>query len=131
VIAIIAQRLVRVLCPKCKENYTPDDESLANLGVDKKQLEKHPIYRKNGCASCMNTGYRGRSAIFEILILDDPLKRMILKTSDSNQINDEALRRGMTNLLSDGAQKVLAGITTIEEVFRVTRILKRENDLEA
>ena len=131
VIAIIAQRLVRVLCPKCKEGYTPDDESLANLGVDKKQLEKHPLYRKNGCASCMNTGYRGRTAIFEILILDDPLKRLILKTSDSNQINDEAIKRGMTNLLSDGAQKVLAGITTIEEVFRVTRILKRETDLEA
>jgi len=131
VIAIIAQRLVRVLCPKCKEASTPDDESLANLGVDKKQLENHVLYRKQGCAACMNTGYRGRTAIFEILILDDPLKRLILKTSDSNQIQDEAMRRGMTNLLQDGAQKVLAGVTTIEEVFRVTRILKRENDLEA
>ena len=131
VIAIIAQRLVRVLCPKCKEQYTPDDESLANLGVDKRRLEKHPVYRKMGCAACMNTGYRGRSAIFEILVLDDPLKRLILKTSDSNQINDEAMKRGMTNLLQDGAQKVLDGITTIEEVFRVTRILKRETDLEA
>ena len=131
VIAIIAQRLVRVLCPKCKEASTPDDESLANLGVDKKQLENHVLYRKQGCAACMNTGYRGRTAIFEILILDDLLKRLILKTSDSNQIQDEAMRRGMTNLLQDGAQKVLAGVTTIEEVFRVTRILKRENDLEA
>jgi general secretion pathway protein E len=131
VIAIIAQRLVRVLCPKCKEASTPDDESLANLGVDKKQLENHVLYRKQGCAACMNTGYRGRTAIFEILILDDPLKRLILKTSDSNQIQDEAMRRGMTNLLQDGAKKVLAGVTTIEEVFRVTRILKRENDLEA
>ena len=131
VIAIIAQRLVRVLCPKCKEPYTPDDESLANLGVDKGRLEKQPVYRKMGCAACMNTGYRGRSAIFEILVLDDPLKRLILKTSDSNQISDEAMKRGMTNLLQDGAQKVLEGITTIEEVFRVTRILKRETDLEA
>ena len=78
----------------------------------------------------MNTGYRGRTAIFEILILDDPLKRLILKTSDSNQINDEAMKRGMTNLLSDGVRKVLEGTTTIEEVLRVTRILKRENDLE-
>ncbi len=131
VIAIMAQRLVRVLCPKCKEHYTPDDESLANLGVDKRRLEEHPVYRKMGCAACMNTGYRGRTAIFEILILDDPIKRLILKTSDSNQINDEAMKRGMTNLLHDGAQKVLEGITTIEEVFRVTRILKRETDLEA
>jgi general secretion pathway protein E len=131
VIAIIAQRLVRVLCPKCKEHYTPDDESLANLGVDKRRLERHPVYQRKGCAACMNTGYRGRTAIFEILVLDDPIKRLILKTSDSNQINDEALKRGMTNLLADGAKKVLEGITTIEEVFRVTRILKRENDLEA
>jgi general secretion pathway protein E len=79
----------------------------------------------------MNTGYRGRTAIFEILILDDPLKRLILKTSDANQIQDEAMKRGMTNLLNDGARKVLAGVTTIEEVFRVTRIIKRETDLEA
>jgi general secretion pathway protein E len=131
VIAIIAQRLVRVLCPKCKEAYTPDDESLSNLGIDKKKLDRHPLYRRQGCASCMNTGYRGRTAIFEILVLDDPLKRMILKTSDANQIQDEAMRRGMTNLLADGARKVLAGVTTIEEVFRVTRIIKRETDLEA
>jgi general secretion pathway protein E len=130
VIAIIAQRLVRVLCPKCKEAYTPDGESLANLGIDKKKLDRHPLYRRQGCTACMNTGYRGRTAIFEILILDDPLKRLILKTSDANQIQDEAMKRGMTNLLSDGAQKVLEGTTTIEEVFRVTRILKRENDLE-
>jgi len=131
VIAIIAQRLVRVLCPKCKEAHIPDDESLANLGVDKRQLERNTLYRKQGCAACMNTGYRGRTAIFEILVLDDPLKRLILKTSDSNQIGDEAMRRGMINLLADGARKVLDGVTTIEEVFRVTRILKRNNDLEA
>ena len=104
---------------------------LVNLGVDKKHLENHVLYRKQGCAACMNTGYRGRTAIFEILVLDDPLKRLILKPSDSNQIGDEAMRRGMTNLLADGAQKVLDGVTTIEEVFRVTRILKRETELEA
>jgi len=131
VIAIVAQRLVRVLCPKCKEAYHPDDESLANLGMDKKKSEGSPFFRKVGCASCMNTGYRGREAIFEILVLDDPLKRLILKTSDSNQINDLAMKRGLTNLLQSGAQKVLEGVTTIEEVFRVTRIIKRETDLEA
>jgi general secretion pathway protein E len=130
VIAIVAQRLVRVLCPKCKESYTPDDESLTNLGIDKKRMEKRFLYRRKGCSSCMNTGYRGRTAIFEILILDDPLKRLILKTSDSNQIADEAMKRGMTNLLADGARKVLEGTTTTEEVLRVTRILKREIDLE-
>ncbi len=131
VIAIIAQRLVRVLCPKCKEAYTPDDESLANLGLNPKASRGKVFYRKTGCAACMNTGYRGRTAIFEILILDDSIKRMILKTSDSNQIQDEAVRRGMATLLANGAQKVLEGTTTIEEVFRVTRILKREDDIES
>ncbi|MEI7673258.1 MAG: ATPase, T2SS/T4P/T4SS family, partial [Deltaproteobacteria bacterium] len=130
VIAIVAQRLIRVLCPKCKEAYIPDDESLVNLGIDKKKLGRHPFYKRKGCTACKNTGYRGRTAIFEILILDDPLKRLILKTSDANQIQDEAMKRGMTNLLVDGARKVLEGTTTIEEVFRVTRILKRETDLE-
>ncbi len=130
VIAIIAQRLVRVLCPKCKEAYTPDDESLVNLGLNPKTSREKVFYRKTGCAACMNTGYRGRTAIFEILILDDSIKRMILKTSDSNQIQDEAVRRGMATLLANGAEKVLEGTTTIEEVFRVTRILKREDDIE-
>ncbi len=128
VIAIIAQRLVRVLCPKCKEAYEPDDESLVNMGIARDILALHVLYRRKGCHACMNTGYRGRTAIFEIMLMEEDIKRLILKTSDSNQISDLAIRHGMTNLLYDGAQKVLAGITTIEEVFRVTRILKRESE---
>ncbi|MCX7634729.1 MAG: type II secretion system ATPase GspE [Syntrophales bacterium] len=128
VIAIIAQRLVRVLCPKCKAPYRPDGESLRNLGLDPAAVEGLTIYEKRGCQSCMHTGYRGRTGIFEIMVLDEPLKRLILKTSDSNQISELALERGMVSLLRDGANKVLKGITTIEEVFRVTRILRREAD---
>ena len=131
VIAIIAQRLVRVLCPKCKEPYEPDAESLANMGIGREALSRHVLYRRAGCHACMNTGYRGRTAIFEIMLLEDDIKRLILKTSDSNQINDLAVKKGMTNLLYDGAQKVLAGVTTIEEVLRVTRILKREMEFES
>lgn len=129
VIAIIAQRLVRVLCPKCKEVHIPDDESLENIGIRREVLRDHAIFTKKGCQACMNTGYRGRTAIFEIMIIDEGLKRLILKTSDSNQINDKATRRGMTSLLDDGVRKVLAGTTTIEEVLRVTRILKRDEDV--
>ena len=70
----------------------------------------------------MNTGYKGRTAIFEMMILDDHLKKLILKTSDSNQILKEAVKSGMTTMLQDGSRKVLEGITTIEEVFRVTRM---------
>ena len=77
----------------------------------------------------MHTGYRGRSAIFEIMYMDDEIKRLILKTSDANQINELAVSRGMTTLLQDGTRKALAGITTVEEVLRVTRVLKRGTDV--
>ena len=129
VIAIVAQRLVRVLCMKCREAYIPDDESLANMGIERSLIEGGHLYRKKGCLACMNTGYWGRTAIFELMIMEDAIKMMILRTSDSNQINDLAIRQGMKTLLQDGADKVLKGITTIEEVFRVTRILKRESDI--
>ena len=131
VIAVVAQRLVRLLCPKCKQAYTPDDESLTNVGISKEMLRNHVLYIRKGCPACMNTGYRGRSAIFEIMIMDEDIKRLVLKTSDSNQISDLAIRRGMTTLLQNGAEKVLQGVTTLEEVLRVTRIIiRRETDLE-
>jgi len=129
VVAIIAQRLVRVLCPHCKEIYTPDEETLANLGLDQSVLADNTFYRKKGCNLCMQTGYRGRSAIFEILIVDDNMKRLVLKTSDANQIGELAIKQGMITLQQDGIQKVMAGITTTEEVLRVTRSLARKDDI--
>jgi general secretion pathway protein E len=129
VIAIIAQRLVRVLCPHCKEIYKPDKETLDNLGLDLPVLKKNTFYRKKGCNLCMQTGFRGRTAIFEIMIVDDEIKRLILKTSDANQINELALKRGMITLQKDGIDKVLSGITTTEEVLRVTRSLNRADDI--
>ncbi len=131
VIAVVAQRLVRMLCPKCKEPYVPDDESLANVGISKAMLKDHAIYMRKGCPACMNTGYRGRTAIFEIMIMDEDIKRLVLKTSDSNQIGELAVFRGMSTMLQNGAEKVLQGITTLEEVLRVTRVtIRRETDLE-
>jgi general secretion pathway protein E len=129
VIAIIAQRLVRVLCPHCKETYNPDKETLTNLGLELSVLKKNSFYRKKGCNLCMHTGYRGRTAIFEIMIVDDEIKRLVLKTSDANQINELALKRGMITLQKDGIDKVLNGITTTEEVLRVTRSLNRKEDI--
>ncbi|MEE9912938.1 MAG: type II secretion system ATPase GspE [Deltaproteobacteria bacterium] len=129
IVAIIAQRLVRVLCPHCKEVYTPDEETLSNLGLDQSVLCDNTFYRKKGCNLCMQTGFRGRSAIFEIMVVDDNVKRLVLKTSDANQINELAVRQGMITLQQDGIQKVLAGITTTEEVLRVTRSLARKEDI--
>jgi general secretion pathway protein E len=129
IIAIIAQRLVRMLCPHCKEVYVPDEETLANLGLNRSVLQNNTFYRKKGCNLCMQTGFRGRTAIFEIMIVDDEIKRLVLKTSDANQINELALKRGMITLQKDGIDKVLNGITTTEEVLRVTRSLNRADDI--
>lgn len=129
VVAIIAQRLVRMLCPHCKEVYAPDEETLANLGLSQRVLDQNTFYRKKGCNLCMQTGFRGRTAIFEILVVDDSIRKLVLKTSDANQINELAIRQGMTTLQLDGIQKVLSGITTPEEVLRVTRSLARKDDI--
>ena len=77
----------------------------------------------------MHTGFRGRTAIFEIMVVDDDIKRLVLKTSDANQINEQAVKQGMITLQQDGIHKVLAGITTTEEVLRVTRSLARKEDI--
>jgi len=121
VIAILAQRLVRVICKNCREAYTPDKESLASIGISPEALNGEDIYRGKGCPACLQTGYRGRTGIFEFMIMDDAVKSLILKTSDSNAIKREAVESGMLTIRQDGAQKVLNGITTIEEVFRVTQ----------
>ncbi|MDY6954005.1 MAG: type II secretion system ATPase GspE, partial [Thermodesulfobacteriota bacterium] len=121
VLAILAQRLVRVICSNCKEAYRPDKESLASIGLRPEDLKDDQIYKGKGCPACLNTGYKGRKGIFEFMIMDDAVKSLILKTSDANALKREAVERGMLTLRQDGAQKVLDGITTIEEVFRVTQ----------
>jgi general secretion pathway protein E len=121
VMAILAQRLVRVICKNCKEAYIPDEEALASIGISPEALNGKPIYRGKGCPACLQTGYKGRTGIFEMMLMDDAVKNLILKTSDSNAIKREAVKRGMLTIRQDGAQKVLQGVTTIEEVFRVTQ----------
>jgi general secretion pathway protein E len=121
VIAIVAQRLVRRLCDECKAAYIPDKESLQDIGITPEMCAGKEIYRAQGCEACLNTGYRGRSGIFELMVLDDAMRNLILKTSDSNTIKRRAVQQGMTTLRQDGTWKVLNGITTVEEVLRVTQ----------
>jgi general secretion pathway protein E len=121
VIAILAQRLVRTICNECREQYTPEKESLQSVGINPDVVADRRFYRGRGCPNCLHTGYRGRTGIFELMILDDRVKNLILKTSDANAIKHRAVEQGMTTLRQDGAQKVLQGATTIEEVFRVTQ----------
>ena len=121
VIAILAQRLVRVICSECKEEYVPDEESLQNIGITSEMVAGKKIYRGRGCPSCLDTGYMGRTGIFELMLTDDTVKTTILKTSDASAIKRKAVGQGMITLRQDGAQKVLDGTTTIEEVFRLTQ----------
>jgi general secretion pathway protein E len=118
--AVIAQRLVRVLCDHCKEPYKPD-MALQTLGVRPDRLRKYTFYRAKGCDQCFHTGYRGRIGIYEIMMMGYKLKTLIQRTFDSFQIKQEALKLGLVTLRRDGIEKVLRGITTIEEVVRVTQ----------
>ncbi|MBW2575500.1 MAG: type II secretion system ATPase GspE [Deltaproteobacteria bacterium] len=121
VLAVVAQRLIRVLCRDCKQPYTPDNSTLESIGIAPDQFQETTIYRTDGCENCFHTGYKGRTGIFEIMLLDSSLKRLILTTYDSSQIKDAALNLNMVTLRQDGIQKVLDGISTIEEVIRVTQ----------
>ena len=119
-IAVVAQRLVRILCNDCKEPFAPNETIMESIGMIREQFMNHTIYRSKGCENCFHTGFRGRLGIFEIMVLEDNLKSLILKSHDSNLIKSEALKNKMITLRQDGLQKVLDGITTIEEVVRVT-----------
>ncbi len=121
VIGILAQRLMRNICNECKNVYTPDEESLQNIGITPEMYGGKKMYRGKGCQDCLNTGYRGRTGIFELMILNDSIKNLILKTSDSSSIKHKAVEHEMITLRQDGALKVLDGITTIEEVLRITQ----------
>ena len=118
--AIIAQRLVRLLCPHCKETYEPEEAQWAELGSSREVAG--PIFRADGCEKCLETGYRGRTGIYEFLLLSEAIKGLVLKTSDANQINKAARTEGMANLREDGINKVIEGRTTISEVLRVTQL---------
>jgi len=119
--AIAAQRLVRVLCPDCKEAFSPPPEILRDTGILPARLGGRVIYRAKGCPACAGTGYRGRTGIYEIMLVSEPIRHLIMRKADSATIARQALEEGMKTLREDGAEKVLAGITALEELVRVTQ----------
>ena len=122
VIAVMAQRLLRRVCPSCRIPYRPSVEEMRQLGVSSDDLEGRQVYRAGpGCPECKQTGYRGRLGIHELLIVDDEVRNLTMKASDSASIRRVAAAKGMASLREDGAEKVLSGQTTIEEVLRVTQ----------
>ncbi len=119
VIGVIAQRLVRVLCDKCKEEYKPGKGVISTLNIKSESPDKIKLYRASGCPSCKNTGYYGRTSIYELIVLDEEIKSLIISKASSNIIKDTAIKKGMKTLKDSGLKKVIQGITTIEEVLRV------------
>jgi general secretion pathway protein E len=122
VIAVMAQRLVRRVCGACREPYQPSREELEELSIAPQRLIGRTIYKPGeGCGQCKRTGYRGRTGIHELLVVDDEIRGLVMKNADAATIRRAATARGMNTLREDGADKVLDGITTIEEVLRVTQ----------
>jgi general secretion pathway protein E len=116
VIGVLAQRLVRRLCQNCAQSYYPSDEISGGIQIGK--LQK--LFRAVGCDECNNTGYRGRIAVAELLVVDDNVRRLVLKQEDSKVIKGEIEKRGMKTIWDDGMHKVLKGLTSVEELYRVT-----------
>lgn len=122
-VGVLAQRLVRKLCPKCKEEYTVTREEmlkiLPDFPVDQYPQESYKIYKPKGCLTCNNTGYKGREAVFEFLTVTEEMKKLILDRANGAEIKELALKQGMHTLKDEGIYKVMKGRTSIEELLRV------------
>lgn len=124
--SIMAQRLVRKICNNCKEPYTPTREELVAVNLRPEDIEGKTLYQGRGCKECVYTGYKGRIGIFELLIIDDDIRELVVKKASSTVIMEEARKKGMRTLREDGSKKVLEGITTIPEVVRITHGYEEE-----
>jgi general secretion pathway protein E len=120
-IAVLAQRLVRRLCNECKVPYTPSDEELADVGVSRERANLGTIFRAVGCHECLNKGYRGRTGIYELLLIDDDIRALVTGNANSSIIKRKAVEHGMRTLRDDGVRKALEGVTSLDEVMRVTQ----------
>ncbi len=117
---VLAQRLVRKLCPVCKRRYIPSEQELLDSGLDLSVREKYIFYKNVGCDACNHTGYRGRTAIHELLDMTDTIREMILARRPGSEIRRQAEKEGLTSLRKAALKKVFAGITTLHEINRVT-----------
>jgi type IV pilus assembly protein PilB len=116
---VMAQRLVRKLCDKCKEQYKPTSDELALIGLSSKDV-KNDLCKAKGCADCRNTGYRGRTAIFEMIPMSRELRKLVFDSANEDEIREAAMKNGMVTLRDAGNERVLDGTTSIEEVLRST-----------
>ena len=119
---VLAQRLTRRLCSACRQPYTPTREELAEVGISISDLTG-PIYRpkSGGCPSCLGTGYRGRVGIYELLNVSEKIRAQVVQNLSSSVIRNTAVDEGMSTLRMDGGRKVVQGLTSLEEVMRITQ----------
>lgn len=120
--AVLAQRLVRAICRHCRESYEPSEEILRDLGVKSKDRKDHVFYSGRGCSECGGSGYSGRTAVFELFIMNDVLREMVLEGASTVSIREKAREFGMRMLREEGLRKIFEGITTVEEVLRETQL---------
>jgi len=120
--AILAQRLVRKICPNCRELTVPSTEALADLEMTPDDVVGKPFYRGRGCAACNNTGFKGRTGIFEFMPITDEIRELIHRGASTEELRDAAQRAGMKTLRQAGLEKIYEGVTTVEEVVRETTI---------
>lgn len=118
--AILAQRLVRTVCKKCRVAYEPPEAVLSEIGLTKEDTQGRPFYYGKGCADCNETGYRGRKGLFELLVITEPIRELVNMRAPSGVIRGRALELGMRTLREDGIRTVLDGVTTVEEVLKYT-----------
>ena len=122
IIGVLAQRLVRRICPDCRKSYQPHPEQLRELGIKEVSFRKldRRFFRGDGCDNCRQTGYRGRIGIHELLVMSEGVKNTILESSDSDTIRKQGLKENMITLRRDGVNKILHGLTTAEEILTIT-----------
>jgi general secretion pathway protein E len=120
-IGVLAQRLVRTICPRCREVYNPSEAELLELGIPAHELPHGGLMRGTGCNYCFGSGYKGRRGLYELMLVDQEIKRQLLQTPDAVALRQLALRRGMQGLRARGAKLVAEGVTTLAEILRVTR----------
>ncbi len=121
VIAVMAQRLVRVVCPKCKQSYKPSDNVLYDAGLTSEMVKNANFVRGRGCGYCQKKGYRGRVGIHEMMLITSRIREQIFESQSSDKLRVTAISQGMKTLYHDGMEKVLDGVTTFDEVYRVAK----------
>ena len=127
VIAVLAQRLVRTICPRCKVRYKPSESVIRDSQLPPEMLKQAEFCRGKGCPYCGRSGYRGRIGIYELMIINNKMRELMFRGADTKELRVEAIKNGMSTLYADGMLKVIRGITTFEEVHRVAKQTEQED----